>query len=349
MNRVTIAVDLAKHVFEIAITKGDGRIQERHRLRRLQFERFWQQRARCLVVMEACASSHYWARHLRERGYQVKLLPARYVRAYRRRSKTDAADCEALLEAARCGSIHPVSVKSESQQAVLALHRLRSQWVSARTARINGLRALLHEFGVQTASGRSRLLQGMSALLDAHGAMLPGHVRLCAAAMWEEIREIDGRVKLLDLELTEVASAEPVVQQLMTIPGIGPLTATALFASVGNIHAFGSGRQLSCWLGLTPREFSSGSTRRVGRISKQGDAYLRTLLIHGARAALLAARRAERSGKRLTRIQSWALERTTLKHPNQAAVALANKMARVAWAVWYHGRPFNGDHVSRAA
>jgi transposase len=159
MDRVTIAVDLAKHVFEIAAGNGSGKIVERRRLSRLQFERYWLLRPGCRVVMEACASSHFWARYLERRGFEVVLLPARYVRPYRRRDKTDRADCEALLEADRCAGIHAVAVKSEDQQALLSLHRLRSQWMSTRTARINGMRALLHEFGVAVQGGPKRFMK----------------------------------------------------------------------------------------------------------------------------------------------------------------------------------------------
>jgi transposase len=348
MNTVTIAVDLAKHVFEIAVANRTGRICERKRLKRLQFERFWALRPGCRVIMEACASSHFWARYLEQRGFQVVLLPARYVRPYRRRNKTDRGDCEALLEADRCAGIHPVAVKSEDQQAILSLHRLRSQWIATRTARINSMRALLHEFGITVNGGSKQFMKSLHAVLESN-ANLPERVSRTLLAMWEETHIMEKRLRSVDQELSELADCQPVTRQLMKIPGVGPLTATALCAAIGDIHAFRSGRHLACWLGLTPREFSSGTTRRIGRISKQGDPYLRTLLIHGARAALISARRAHAANKRLTRLQIWALERTELKHANQAAVALANKMSRIIWAVWYHGREFNGDYMRTAA
>jgi transposase len=349
MNTVTISVDLAKHVFEIAITNGRGSISERKRLSRLQFERFWTARAGCRVIMEACASAHFWARYLEQRGFKVVLLPARYVRPYRRRNKTDRTDCEALLEADRCAGIHPVAVKSEDQQALLSLHRLRSQWMGTRTARINSMRALSHEFGVTVNGGPKHFMNSLHAVVESCGERLPTRVVRSLHAMWEECRLVENRLSTLDHELSEIADLEPRIRQLMKIPGVGVLTATALSATIGDIHAFRSGRHLACWLGLTPREFSSGSTRRIGRISKQGDPYLRTLLIHGARAALISARRAQAANKPLTRLQTWALDRTTLMHANQAAVALANKMARIIWAVWYYDREFNGDYMRNAA
>jgi transposase len=291
MSTVTIAVDLAKHVFELAITTRLGAIEQRKRLTRGQFEQFWSTRTPCRVVMEACASSHFWGRKLSGRGFEVVLLPAHYVKPYRRRSKTDRADCEAILEAARCGGIHPVAIKSEDQQALLALHSVRSQWQHTRTARINVMRGLLHEFGVSAPAGSKRFLNDLHELLASKKESLPERLQRPLLALWEEVRALEERMETLESELAEVALEQPQIQALLKIPGIGLLTATALFASVSNIHAFRSGRQLSCWLGLTPRESSSGGRRRLGRISKQGDAYLRMLLIHGARAALTSARR----------------------------------------------------------
>lgn len=343
MSTVTVAVDLAKHVFELAAS-SNGRIIERRRLNRAQFERFWMLHSQCRVVMEACASAHFWGRQLRSRGHDVSLLPARYVRPYRRRNKTDRADCEALLEADRCSGIHPVAIKSEDQQALLALHRMRAQWMATRTARINIMRALLHEFGINVLGGSQRFLNSLHAIVDTHKNRLPLRVRTTLQALHTEIRALETNMNEIEKELAAVAVREPTIQHLMQIPGVGLLTATALFATITDIRGFRSGRHFACWLGLTPREFSSGNTRRIGRISKQGDAYLRTLLVHGARAALLSARRAQQSEKPLTRLQTWALQRSSLHHQNQAVVALANKLARVIWAVWYHERPFDGNY-----
>src|SRR5688572_12635963 len=324
MFTVTIAVDLAKNVFELASSPRPGRITERKRLSRPQFEKFWGTCAPCCVIMEACSSAHYWARYLVGRGFEVVLLPPHYVKPYRRRNKTDRADCDALLEAHRCERIKPVAVKSEDQQALVALHRVRSQWMQSRTARINGMRGLLAEFGVHAPVGSKRFLNDLHLLIARKQELLPARVRRTVAVLWEEVRELEQRIKVVETELEGVALEQPVIQSLLRIPGIGLLTATALFATVSDIHAFRSGRQLSCWLGLTPRESSSGGRRRLGRISKQGDAYLRMLLIHGARAALTGARRAEAAGKPLTELQAWSLKRANSSHPNKAAVAMAN-------------------------
>jgi transposase len=349
MSTVTIAVDLAKNVFEIAVAGRAGTIRQRKRLSRPQFEQFWGQQPPCRVVMEACSSAHFWARYLIGHGFEVVLLPPHYVRPYRRRNKTDRADCEAILEADRCAGIHPVVVKSEDQQALISLHRVRSQWLQSRTARINAMRGLLREFGVIAPTGSKLFMNGLHLLLANRGDRLPARVRRTVTALWQEVRDLEERVETLEAELEQVAAEETVVQALLKIPGIGVLTATALFATVADIHAFRSGRQLACWLGLTPRESSSGNRRRLGRISKQGDPYVRMLLIHGARAALNAARRARDADKPVTQLQAWALRRASEGHSNRAAVALANKLARIAWAVWRHERAFDGNHVVRIA
>jgi transposase len=342
MSNVTIAVDTAKNVFEVAISAAAGQIRERRRMTRHQFERFWSTREPCRVVMEGCSGSHYWARLLIGLGFGfgfvVKLIPPHYVTPYRRRNKTDRADCEAILEADRCAGIHGITVKSEAQQAIMTLHRVRSQWMATRTARLNGMRGMLRELGVTCALGAERFLSDLHQVLERNRERLPERVRRMVMLFWEEVRELESRNQAVEEELERIAKEEPVIRTLLQVPGIGVLTATALCASVGDIHAFKSGRHLASCLGLTPRESSSGERRRLGRITKQGDPYLRTLLIHGARSALLGAQRAQRAGRALTHLQAWALERAGEGHTNRAAVALANKLARIAWAVWRHER-----------
>lgn len=349
MSSVTIAVDLSKHVFEVAVSDAPGRISERRRFSRPQFERFWINRLPCRVVMEACATSHYWGRRLRSLGFDVVLIPPHYVRPYVRRDKTDRTDCEALLEALRCAGIHPVALKSEDQQSVAALHRMRSQWMATRTARIHALRGLLGEFGLSRPTGAKRFVAELPLLLDETSDQLPLRVRRLALSTFEEIRSLEAHIDQVEHELEQLVREEPTLVALKKIPGIGVLTATAMYASVGNVHAFRSGRHLASWLGLTPRESSSGSRRRLGRISKRGDVYLRTLLIHGARAALAAAERKRKAAQPLTRLQRWVLDKADQSHRNRAAVALANKTARIAWAVWKHERSFDGDFLPKAA
>jgi len=334
MNATTVAVDLAKSVFELAVADSQWRIVERHRLTRAQFERWFQNREVSLVVMEACGSAHHWGRVLRERGLEVRLLPPRYVRAYVKRNKTDAADAVALLEAARASDIKPVAVKSVEQQALQALHRTRSAWMAARTGRINMLRGFCREFGLVVPEGAARGLAQMARYLADERSGLPAMIRGSMRLVLEEIRLMEARIENLERELAELARHSPACQVLLTVPGIGLLTSTAMVAAVGNPRSFDSARRYASFLGLTPREFSSGEQRYLGRISKRGDRYIRMLLTHGARSVLRAATVARRCGRQVDRLRSWALAVQARTNHNKATCALANKLARIAWVVW---------------
>jgi transposase len=231
--------------------------------------------------MEACGSAHHHARRLRQLGHEVVLLPAQYVRAYVRRNKTDAADAAALIEAARCQDIRPVPIKSVDQQAVQQLHRLRMQWMQARTARINFLRGALREFGISVPLGAARALEAVRATIADPVMAVPALLHASLLEVLGEIGALEQRCKNVERELARLNEHDPVVQRLLLIPGVGPLTATAMRASVVDVQRFPSGRHFASWLGITSHEHSSGERRRLGRISKQGDPYLRTLLIHG--------------------------------------------------------------------
>ncbi len=348
-SRVTVAVDLAKTVFQVVVADERGKITERRRLTRAQFERFWENRASCRVLMEACGSAHHWGRWLMARGFDVTLLPAHSVTPYVQRNKTDERDAEGLLEAVRSPRVHPVAVKSRDQQQIQALHRIREQWKRTRTQRINGMRGLLREFGLICSVGAERLMKSLPVLLHEHAEEVPPRVRTLLWRMHHEVRDLEERIEEMEQALEEIARENQVIQGLREIPGVGLLTATALYAAVADIQSFPSARHLASWLGLTPRERSSGTRRRLGRISKQGDVYLRMLLIHGARSALLAAQQRQRSEQPLTQLQAWALKRATATHANQAAVALANKLARVIWAVWKRQTRFDGNYLPQAA
>ena len=341
MNATTVGVDLAKNVFEIALADERGHIVERQRLSRARFDRFFVNRPACRIVMEACGSAHHHARRLSSQGHDVVLLPAQYTRAYVRRNKTDAADAAALIEAARCPDIRPVPIKSVDQQALQQMHRLRSQWMAARTARLNFLRSCLREFGIGIPAGAPRAIQAVRDALAAQHPAVPPLLHACLLELLAEIDSLEQRCKHIDRELARLNEHDPVVERLLKIPGVGPLTATALRASVVDVQRFPSGRHFASWLGLTSREHSSGERRRLGRISKQGDPYLRTLLIHGARAVLLAARSAQRRGRSLDRLRTWALELQERHGHNKATVALANKLDRIVWATWRHERDFS--------
>ena len=343
MDATTVGIDLAKNVFEIALADERGHIVERQRLSRARFDRFFANRAACRIVMEACGSAPHHARRLSSQGHAVVLLPAQYARAYVRRNKTDAADAAALIEASRCPDIRPVPIKSVDQQALQQLHRLRSQWMAARTARINFLRGCLREFGVGIPVGAQRAIVAVRQALSDHQGFVPLLLHSSLLELLAEIESLAQRCKHIDQELARLTEHDLVVERLLKIPGVGPLTATALRASVVDVQRFPSGRHFASWLGLTSREHSSGERRRLGRISKQGDPYLRTLLIHGARAVLIAARSAQRRGSSLDRLRAWALEIQERRGHNKAAVALANKLARIVWATWRFERDFNSQ------
>ena len=339
MDATTVAVDLAKTVFELAIADRQWRITGRRRCSRRTFARFLATTAPTHVVMEACGTAHHWGRCAQQHGHRVTLLPPAYVRPYVRRNKTDRTDAAALLEAVRSGEIPPVPVKRIEQQALVALHRVRAQWMSTRTARINALRGLLREHGLPLPAGPRAALQTVPGLLAATDTPLPAHLRLVLASVHAEVRALEGRIADLERQLRVLADADPVVRHLRTIPGIGLLTATALVGTVGHIHTFRRARQFASWLGLTPREHSSGQRRHLGGISKRGDVYLRCLLTHGARAVLVAAHRRHRAAQPLTRLHQWALQVHERRGHNKATIAVANKLGRLVWAVWHYDVP----------
>jgi transposase len=337
MNTTTIGIDVAKSVFQLSLAARSGRIVERKRLSRTQFQRFLAQQPPAEIVMEACATAHHWARTAREHGHDVALLPAQYVRPYVRRNKTDAADADAVLRARRDPDLKAVPVKSVDQQALQGLHRIRQQWVATRRQRINLARALLAEFGSQLPAGAS----GIVARLCRASEFAPPVLVQALMPVLDEIDALEARLKQIDRSLTEIAKHDTAARHLLTVPGVGATIATAMIGSVADIHGFTRARQFAAWLGITPREYSSGQTRYLGRISKRGDPYLRMLLIHGARAALLRAhRRAAKGEQALTALERWALDVERRTHHNKAAVALANKMARIIWAVWTRGEDY---------
>jgi transposase len=300
MNATTVAVDLAKSVFQLVVADAHWKILETHHLTRSQFVHWFANREVGLVVMEACGSAHHWARWLNALGIEVKLLPAAYVRAYVKRNKTDAADACALLETARASDISPVRVKSVEQQALQGLHRTRSLWMGTRTSRINALRGFCREFGIAIAQGSRVGVEQISRVLADPNSAVPALIRGTMSLLVEEIRLLEARIAQLERELTNVAKHSPACATLPSIPWVGLLTAAAMVAATsGSVSHFKSARHFASWLGLTPKEHSSGSTQRLGRISKRGDRYLRMLLTHGARSVLRASTVAQRAGRRV--------------------------------------------------
>jgi transposase len=328
-NDTRIAVDIAKAVFEVAISDRPGRVARRERFGRAEFLSFFAQQPPATIVMEACGSAHHWGRRIEQSGHRVVLLPPHHVRPYVRRNKTDRTDAKGILEASRNEDIRAVPVKTVAQQTLTSLHRFRSAWVHERTARLNTVRGLLRELGVFIPVGSRQVVPAVWALVEDADSELPDALRAVFAEACREIRDIETRIKQVERQLAALAEQLPVVERLLTIPGIGLLTATALFAFIGDIRRFPSGRHLASWLGLTPREYSSGLKRYLGRISKRGDGYLRTLLIHGARSTLLHARTLQPD-----HLREWAHKLAKTHVHNKAAVAVANKVARIVWVVW---------------
>jgi transposase len=341
MNLTTAAVDLAKNVYQVAIADASSRGVEQHRLSRAQFERFFANRRVDRVVMEACGSAHHFARTLAARGIEVILLPAQYVRAYVRRNKTDAADACALLEAARASDIRAVRVKSVEQQALQTLHRSRSLWMGTRTSRINALRGFCREFGLHVPVGARTGLEAMARAVADDRSPIPALLRPTLQQLLDEIRVLEARIAQLERQLRAAAAESTACKLLMSIPGVGLLSATAIAAATsGSVAHFTDARHFASWFGLTPKEHSSGGTRRLGHISKQGDKYLRMLLTHGARAVLRAAAVAASRGDELTGIRAWAIELQRRSNHNKATCALANKMARICYGVLRDQQPF---------
>jgi transposase len=341
MNATTVAVDLAKSVFQLAVADSSWRVIETHRLTRTQFERWFVNRDVSLVIMEACGSAHHWARWLNGLGIEVRLLPAQYVRAYVKRNKTDAADAAALLEAARASDMRPVRVKSVEQQALQSMHRIRSLWMGTRTSRINALRGFCREFGIAVPVGARTGIEVISRVLVDPSTAVPDLIRGAARLIIDEIRLLEARIAQLERELTELARHSPACTTLLSIPGVGLLTATAMVAATsGDVSHFKDARHFASWFGLTPKEYSSGSSRYLGRISKRGDRYLRMLLTHGARSVLRAAKVADAAGREVAGVRRWALDVQQRTNHNKAACALANKLARICYATLRDKEPF---------
>lgn len=328
MHATTIAVDLAKSVFQISIANQSDRIIERKRLTRNQFKRFLSQQDPATVVMEACATAHHWCRYAEEYGHQSKQLHPFYVKPYVRRNKTDAADADALIRAHRDPHLLPIPTKHPEQQALQGIHRIRQQLIQTRTQRINLARALLAEYGISIPRGTTGISKKLKTKID----LVPQLLIPTILRVVEDIDSIADRISQIDRELRLIGSNNEVAQRLMSIPGVGVITATALISAVPDIHIFKRSRQFAAWLGITPREHSSGNTRRLGRISKQGNEYLRTLVIHGARSIILQAHR--RKAEDRDPIHHWITGLQANKHNNVVAVATANKMARIIWATW---------------
>lgn len=333
MKITTIGIDLAKSVFAVHGVNEHGRAVLKKVLKRDQMLAFFAKTPACVIGMEACGSAHYWARKLQGMGHTVRLIAPQFVKPYVKTNKNDAADAEAICEAVARPNMRFVPVKNVDQQSVLSLHRVRQGFVKARTAQANQIRGLLSEFGLVVPQGISHIARRVPELVEDAANDLTGSFRLLIERLMEHLKELDRQVRELEAQIQRWHRDNDASLKLARIPGIGPITATALVASVGDAKGFTSGRQLAAWLGLVPRQNSSGGKNILLGISKRGDTYLRTLLIHGARAVIQAAKRRKDE-------EGWLPRLLQRRNPNVAAVALANKNARIVWALLAHGRSY---------
>ena len=333
----TVGLDLAKSVFQVHGADQDGRPVVRKKLRRAQVLGFFAELPPCLIGLEACASAHYWARELQALGHEVRLIPPQYVKPFVKTNKNDASDAEAICEALIRPTMRFAPIKSAEQQSVLMLHRARELLVRQKTMLINALRGHCGELGIVVAQGASRVAELIAIIEDQEDDRIPALAREALGYLVGQLRMVQAQVLGLEKKLKTWHRANEASRRLETIPGVGVITATALVATIGDASQFRSGRQLAAWLGLVPRQHSSGGKERLGRISKRGDGYLRKLLVHGARTVLLWSRR-----KKETR--SLWLEALLARRPtNVVLVAMANKTARVVWALLSRGEAFRTD------
>lgn len=341
MEIKTVGVDLAKNVFQVHAADARGRVVIKKRLRREQMLGFFANLPCCLIGMEACASAHHWARELQKSGHTVRLIAPQFVKPYVKSNKNDAADAEAICEAVSRPTMRFVPVKNVEQQSVLALHRARQAFVKARTAQANQIRGLLGEFGLIIPVGILNLAKRVPALLENAGDELTGSFRQLVGQLMEHFIALDARVDALEVQIKAWHRTSEASSKLEKIPGIGPITASALVATMGDAKNFDGGRQVAAWLGLVPRQHSTGGKSTLLGMSKRGDSYLRTLLIHGARSVIFRAQKQPEKA-------SWLHNLLSRRNKNIAAVALANKNARIVWAMLANEREYQTDYAHTA-
>jgi transposase len=335
MKATPVGIDIAKNVFQVHyVDEHTGEIVSKQ-IKRAKFLEFFANRTACLIGMEACGGAQHWARQLIQMGHQVKLMPARFVKAFNIGNKNDAADARAIWLAVQQPS-KPVAVKTEMQQAMLSLHRMREQLVKFRTMQLNGLRGMLAEYGEVVGPGRASLAKGFAELLGRLSDRLPAVLIDSLREQWIGIGGLDERIAEIERRMGEWKKEDPSVQAISEIPGVGLLSATAAVATMGEAKAFRSGREFAAWTGLVPRQSGTGGKTHLHGISKRGDPYLRKLLIHGARSVLANAKAPG----------PWVERMKQRRPPNVVTVALANKMARTIWAVLAHGRAYQKGYVS---
>jgi transposase len=343
MEITTIGLDLAKSVYQVHAINDAGEVVVRRTLRRAQVLRFFEQLSPCLVGIEACGTSHYWAREIRRFGHEVRLMPPAYVKPYVKRGKTDASDAEAICEAVGRPTMRYVAIKSAEQQAALAIHRTRDLFVKQRTQLVNMIRGLLAEFGIEIRRGLEQALMHAKGIAAGEMPVIPPLAAKMIAGLAGQVLDLQARLREIERELLAWHRSSDVAKRLATIPGVGIVSATALAASVTDPHQFRSGRQFAAWLGLTPLQHSSGGKERLGRISKMGDKYLRRLLVVGMTSLIRRAKyKPDDVDPRLTALLSR-------KPVRVVTVALANKTARVIWAIMARGGTYRMPAAANTA
>jgi transposase len=341
MKITTIGIDLAKIVFQIHGVDERGKVGVRKQLKRAEMLVYFSNLEPCLIGMEACGSSHYWARKLEGYGHTVRLMAPQFVKPYVKTNKNDMADAEAICEAVARPNMRFVAIKTVEQQAILSVHRARQGFVKARTAQGNQIRGLLAEFGIIIRQGIRSITKQIPEILEDGENGLTGTMRNLLERLTDNLKEMDRQVNELEakIQLWHRENAES--RKLAEIPGLGPITASAIVATVGDAREFKNGRQLAAWLGLVPKQHSSGGKQHLLGISKRGDTYLRTLMIHGARAVI-------RFAENKAEPESWLRKLMGRRNKNVAAVALANKNARIVWALLANNRIFRLDYTPAA-
>ena len=342
MHITTIGLDLAKHWFQIHGIDAAGKAVVRRRLRRAEVVEFFRRQGPCLVGMEACATAHHWARELIALGHEVKLMPPAYVKAYVKRNKNDAADAEAICEAVTRPSMRFVPVKDVDQQSVLMMHRARNLLVRQRTMLVNALRAHLAEFGIIAPQGL-RHVERLAGAIEEDSPALPELARSILRLVVAQLSDTQAKVRQIEAKLAKWHRSNRVSKLLATVPGVGIMGASAIAATVSDPNLFRSGREFAAWLGMTPRQNSSGGKERLGRTSKRGDKYIRCLLVAGAVAVLRHAR------TRATKDAEWVRALLARKPAKVVAVALANRTARIAWAVMARGEAYRAKEIAGQA